>query len=477
MANITDTQRALFDSRANDELYQSALAYGLEYLHQIEHRKVAPDAEAIRNLDAFVEPLPEQTSDALQVLQKLQKYGAPATMGNMGSRYFGFVMGNVVPAGMAAKLLSTFWDQVSAMYITSPLAARLEQVVEGWLRQLCGLPDSVVAGFVSGSSTANLCGIAAARYRLLKNRGWDVNRQGLRQAPALRILAGNEAHGTVLKMISLLGLGLDEVQFIDTDAQGRIRVDDLPAMDDSTLLILQAGNVHSGAFDDFASVCHKAREAGAWVHIDGAFGLWAAAAPSLKHLCAGIEFAHSWTMDGHKTLNTPYDSGVILCADQEALIHALHLNGGYIIHGNDQQRDSMYYTPEMSRRARIIDLWASMRFLGSTGIGALVEGLHQRAQQFAAELSAVAGLQILNEVVFNQVIVAASEDEKTEAVLKYVQEEGICWVGGSTWRGRRVIRISVCSWTTTPADITLSAASFRRACDQLTTATEAALPE
>jgi glutamate/tyrosine decarboxylase-like PLP-dependent enzyme len=341
--------------------------------------------------------------------------------------------------------------------VTSPVTSKIEGVVEGWLKELLGIPQSAVAGFVSGSSMSIFCGLAAARYRVLQNAGWDVNAQGLAGAPFVRIVTSRQAHGTVVKAIALLGFGIDNIEWVDADEQGRIMADQVPKLDDRTILILQAGNVNSGAFDDFSQLVDQAREAGAWVHIDGAFGLWAAGCASLQHLTAGIENADSWSLDGHKTLNTPYDSGIILCREKDALVHALQASGSYIIYSN--HRDGMHFTPEMSRRGRAIEMWAALKYLGRAGVDELVLGLHQRALQMRDELVA-ADFEIVNDVVFNQVLVGCENDDVTARAIEYIQQSGECWVGGTNWRGHAVIRVSVCSWATTEADITRSANVF-----------------
>lgn len=457
---MTDLQKRLFDDMASEALFKTAFEHGFQYISQVFDREVIPSKAAIDALDSFEEPIPESITDALTVIQTLQHHGAPATVAHLGGRYFGFVTGSVVPVGMAAKVLATFWDQCSAMQVMSPVTSKLEGVVEGWLKSIFRLPPESVAGFVSGTSAANLCGLAAGRYRLLQNQGWDVNKKGLAGSPKIRVVAGREAHSTIIKAIGLLGLGHDNVEFIDTDAQGRIEVSKIPSLNSHTLLILQAGNVNSGSFDDFAAICCKAKEAGAWVHIDGAFGLWAAATKNRKHLTADIEHANSWAVDGHKTLNTPYDCGIILCKDKEALTGALHMSGAYIVTGTG--RDGMFFTPEMSRRARVIELWATLKYLGTAGIGQMVETMFDRAKQFEAELKGIPGFQVLNDVVFNQVVVACESDSLTQQVMEAIQQERVCWVGGSQWKGRKVIRISVCSWATTERDVSLSVDSFRK---------------
>ncbi len=461
MPQLTPLQAALFADLRDRRLYDSAQEYAHDYLATVVDRESFPTREALAGLSHFDEKLPEATGSATDILDQLQAFGAPAAVPTLGGRYFGFVTGGVVPVGLAVKHLTSYWDQNSSMRIMSPVAAKLEDVVQGWLRELFGLSESTVAGFVSGTSVANLCALASARYRLLLRQGWDVNERGLMGAPPLRIVTGREAHSSVKKALLVLGLGVAQIEWVDCDTEGRLRAAALPELDDTTLLILQAGNVNSGAFDPFAAVCERARAAGAWIHVDGAFGLWAGASERLRHLTQGMELAHSWAVDGHKTLNTPYDSGIVLCADAEALAAALHMAAGYLV--LDQDRDGMFYTPEMSRRARVFELWAIMKYLGRAGIDALVTGLHDRARQFADELSALDGFSVLNEVVFNQVVVACATDELTEATLNRIQELRECWVGGSVWRDRRVIRVSVCSWATTAADVTRSVAAFRRA--------------
>jgi glutamate/tyrosine decarboxylase-like PLP-dependent enzyme len=454
-------QKAMFLEMQEKSIFAQAQLYGFEYLDSVFERNVFPTNEALDNLKHFDEPMPEEPANASEVIDMLHQYGAPATVAIVGGRYFGFVNGSVVPAGMAAKTLATFWDQNTAMQVLSPIAAKLEMVAEKWLAELFNLPGNTVAGFVSGTSAANLCALAAARYRVFKKIGWDINEQGLFNAPKIRIVAGRQAHSTVIKAIALLGFGKENIEWADTDEQGRIIPASIPPLDSKTILILQAGNVNSGSFDPFTEICARANKAGAWVHIDGAFGLWAAATKELKHLTNGMELANSWAVDGHKTLNTPYDSGIVLCNDADALTAALHMTGSYIVIG--QERDGMFYTPEMSRRARIIELWATLKYLGKEGINEMVFEMHQRAVQFAGALRKIDGFTVLNDIVFNQVMVRCNTDELTEKTMKRVQELRECWVGGALWQGKKIIRISVCSWATTVEDINRSATSFEQA--------------
>ena len=447
----------MFAEMQDKSLFDKTHDYGFQYLREVFERHVYPSEEAINNLQIFDEDMPPSPSQADNVIDQLNEYGSPATVAQVGGRYFGFVDGSSVPAGLAAKSLATYWDQNAAMHVLSPITSKLESVAEKWLKQIFNLPDNTVAGFVSGTSMATFCGLAAARYRLLKRMDWDINEKGFFGAPNIRVVTGRHAHSTVLKAIGLLGFGKENIEWVDVDDQGRIKPDKLPALDDRTLVILQAGNVNSGSFDPFEEVCEKANRAKAWVHIDGAFGLWAAAAQSLSHLTKGIEKACSWSVDGHKTLNTPYDSGIILSEDEDALVSALHMTGSYIVVSDD--RDGMFYTPEMSRRARAIELWATLKYLGRSGIDEMITGMHQRAVQFAKELKKN-GFEILNDVVFNQVLVACETDEITNRTLKNIQEARECWAGGSTWFGKAVIRISVCSWATTEEDVARSIQSF-----------------
>jgi len=442
---------------AQKQIFKEAQRYAFEYADNAFERNVFPTDAAIENLDTFDEKMPHSTGNASDILKLLHQYGSPATVSQIGGRYFGFVDGGVIPASLAARWLSDFWDQNTALYVISPLASKLEEVCEAWLKELFSLPEKSVAGFVSGSSLAIFCGLAAARYRIFQNNNWDVNKKGLKDAPSVRIVAGRQIHGSVIKSIALLGLGIDTIEWVETDTQGRILPSEIPVLDESTILILQAGNVNSGAFDPFDEICEKANKANAWIHIDGAFGLWAAGTERLKHLTKGIEKANSWSVDGHKTLNTPYDSGVVLCSDKDAMVHALQASGSYIAYSD--KRDGMLYTPEMSRRSRAIELWAALRYLGKRGVNELVFSLHEKAVQMSQELE-TGGFKILNDVVFNQVLVACDNDDLTNGTLRHVQRSGDCWVGGAVWDKKAVIRISICSWATTEEDIKRSVRAF-----------------
>ena len=453
----TTLQKKMLSLAAGRDYFEQAKWYAYQYMDAALDRNVYPDETALKNLSVFDEALPQTPCDPADMLRLLHQFGSPATVVTTGGRYFGMVVGGVFPPVMAVKWLADVWDQISALYVTSPLTAKLEAVCETWLLDILGLPAQCVAGFVSGSSMAILCGLAAGRHELLRRQGWDVNAQGLFGAPPIRVVVGVEAHSTVFKALALLGLGKDRVEWAPVDDQGRILADQLPQLDSNTLLILQAGNVNSGSFDPLDELCQRARAAGAWVHVDGAFGLWAAASPAKRHLTRGLEQADSWSVDGHKTLNTPYDSGIVICKHREVLAAAMQATGAYIIYG--ENRDGMLYTPEMSRRSRAIELWATLKTIGKSGVEELVDGLCDRATQFA-RLMASHKFHILNDVVFNQVLVAGDTPEQTASLLKNIQLSGECWCGPGRWHDTPVIRVSVCSWATTPEDVDRTVAAF-----------------
>ena len=464
--NVFNTALSEFRSPA---LFDQAKDRALDYMNEIHGetsqenpRPVYPNQSALDGLSAFDEPLPKDPGSSREILDLLHTFGSPATVAQTGGRYFGFVNGSAFPAALAAKWLADVWDQNAGLHVISPVAARLEQICEGWLKDLFGLPESTVAGFVSGTSTATFCGLAAGRNRVLANMGWDIRAKGLFNALRPRVIIGEQAHSTVFKALSLLGFGLDDLERVPCDSQGRMRADCLPDIDATCLVILQAGNVNTGAFDPLDEICShiRSKAKAAWIHIDGAFGLWAAASPELAHLTCGMEKADAWSVDAHKTLNTPYDCGIVLCRHPDHLVSALQNSGDYIIYGD--QRDPMLYTPEMSRRARGIELWATMKFLGKSGMAALVERLCHRAK-LMGKLLKKEGFILHNEVVFNQVLVALPAEADTQAVLRQVQEEGTCWCGGSVWKEQAAIRISVCGWTTTDADIRRAAHVFAAA--------------
>jgi len=359
---------------------------------------------------------------------------------------------------VAAKWLSDVWDQNAAFFVTSPIASKLEAVSERWIVELLGLPPQTVAGFVGGTSTALAAGFVTARNALLERQGWDVASRGLFDAPKVRVVIGEHAHGAVLKALAFVGLGCDRVERVPADDQGRMIAERIPALDDRTLLVAQAGNVNSGAFDPLDAICDLAQKANAWVHVDGAFGLWAAASGSKRALVNGMDRADSWAADAHKTLNAPYDCGIILCKHRDKLARAMQASGSYL-QTTSGERDGSDFVPEMSRRARAIELWATLKTLGREGVEQLVDQLCERARGVAEGLRAQ-GFEIENDVVFNQVLVSCETPELTRRTVSNIQQDREIWCGDAIWHSNPVIRVSVCSWATTAADVERTVAAF-----------------
>ncbi|MGE3273653.1 MAG: aspartate aminotransferase family protein [Vicinamibacterales bacterium] len=412
-------------------------------------------------------PLPAGPTDAVEVIEALARDADPGLVATIGPRYFGFVTGGAVPASVAADWLASTWDQNAAMYVMSPAVAVIEDVTAGWLLELLGLPPASSVGFTTGAHMANFTCLAAARDEVLRRAGWDVERQGLQRAPRLTVLAGGEVHISVLGALRLLGVGTDEVMRVEADGQGRMRADRLAdalaGVGGSTIVCAQAGNVNTGAIDPLADVVELAHARGAWVHVDGAFGLWAGAVPGLRTPLRGVETADSWTTDAHKWLNVPYDSGLAIVRHAAPHRAAMSLQASYLLRGQDEERIGMDWVPDASRRARVLPIYALIRALGRDGITAMIDGTVACARQMAARLAAVPGIAILNEVVLNQVLVRfGDDDEATQAVIAAVQADGTCWAGGAVWQGQAVMRISVSNWSTTAADIDRSADAIVR---------------
>jgi glutamate/tyrosine decarboxylase-like PLP-dependent enzyme len=449
-----------------NEVLQEAAQRAMAYLQSVRDRPVIASLEAVQDLDQLKHPLPQAGTDASEVVRRLDEIGSPATVATAGGRYFGLVIGGALPATVAANWLAAAWDQNACFRWTSPIAATLEDVSLQWLRDLFGLPDSVAGAFVSGCSMANMTALASARHALLARQGWDVEAKGLYGAPEMRVVVSEEAHVSLLKSLSLLGLGRDRVIRVPTDRQGRLRVDSLPTLDDRTLVCIQAGNVNTGAFDPADEVCRLARAAGAWVHVDGAFGLWALANQDFAALTEGLAMADSWATDGHKWLNVPYDSGIVLVRKGSDLRAAMSASAAYLAEGIAGDREPSHYTPESSRRARGVEIWAALLNLGRDGVADLVGRTCRYARSFAQGLSEH-GFQILNDVVLNQVLVSFGSPELTRAVIHHLQAEGICWCGGTVWQGRVAMRISVSNWATTEDDVRLSIDAMVRAARQV----------
>ena len=432
------------------DLLRLAAKHSIRYLEKLDRRGVFPSGEALARLDKLDQPLPAQPTDPRLVLELLDKIGSPATVASTGGRYFGFITGGSLPAALAANWLAGAWDQPADMVVASPIGAKIEAVAVGWLLELLDLPRNAGVGLVTGATMANFCALAAARHALLDRKGWDVETQGLFGAPEIQVVVGDEVHVSVLKALSMLGLGRERLIRVPVDGQGRIRPEALPDLTDMTLVCLQAGNANTGAFDPAEEICPVAQARKAWVHIDGAFGLWARAAPERARLTAGVEQADSWALDAHKWLNVPYDSGIVICRAEQHLRAAMSYSADYLIHGD--QREPGLYTTEMSRRARGVEVWAALLSLGQAGLADLVERSCRYASRFAEGLSA-AGYAILNEVDLNQVLVSFGDDRTTRKVIQAVQQDGTCWCGGTVWQGRAAMRISVSCWATTEEDV------------------------
>ena len=403
-------------------------------------------------------------TDPAEVLRFLDEIGSPAAMATAGPRFLGLVIGGALPATVAAAWLAAAWDQPASFDRLTPAAARLETVALGWLLDLLGLPAACGGAFVTGATVANACGLAAARNQVLAGAGWDVESDGLFGAPPITVVVGEEAHPSLFKSLGLLGLGRSRVLRVAVDSQGRMLPGAMPRLSGPAIVCAQAGNVNTGAFDPFADICDLAHAADAWVHVDGAFGLWAAAAPARAHLTAGVENADSWATDGHKWLNVPYDSGLTFVRDPAPLLAAMAISASYLP-SEGERRNPCDYTPEASRRARGVEVWAALRSLGRSGVADLVEGCCRHATRFAEALSA-AGFAVLNDVVLNQVLVSFGDAATTTRVIADIQADGTCWCGGTVWRGQTAMRISVSSWATTDADVERSLEAMLRIADR-----------
>lgn len=443
----------------SNELMRAAAERSLRYLDGIRDRRVAPLPEQVDGLKALAGPLPDGPTDPAAVLALLDDAGSPATVVSAGGRYFGFVTGGSLPVTLAANWLAGAWDQNGGLVVASPVAAALEETVLRWLIDALALPPGTGAGFVTGATMANFTALDAARHAVLARSGWDVEAAGLFDAPSITVIVGDEVHVSLLKALTMLGLGRDRIVRVPVDGQGRMRARALPVIAGPTIVCAQAGNVNSGAFDPVEQICAAAHAAGAWVHVDGAFGLWAAAAPERAYLTRGVEHADSWALDAHKWLNVPYDSGVAFVRRPEDLRSAMSASAAYL--AETGQREPCHYTPEMSRRARGVEIWAALRALGRTGLADLIERTCRQAARFAAGLRD-AGYDVLNDVVLNQVLVAFGDDETTRRVIAGVQSDGTCWCGGTAWHGRAAMRISVSSWATTDEDVDRSLAAMLR---------------
>jgi glutamate/tyrosine decarboxylase-like PLP-dependent enzyme len=439
-------------------LLEDAAGRAQAYLAGLAGRRVAPPPEAVAALARLDFPLPGSGRDAAEVLALLDGVGSPATVATAGPRYFGFVNGGTLPMATAAAWLTAAWDQNAALAVMSPAAARLDDIALRWVAEVLGLPEGLGGAFVTGATMANATCLAAARDAVLAEHGWDAGAQGLFGAPPVSVVAGAEAHSTVRKALGLVGLGRDRVIILPADSQGRIVPAGLPALARPAIVCLQAGNVNSGASDPFGPLIGWAREQGAWVHVDGAFGLWAAASPGTAAQVDGVAGADSWATDAHKWLNTTYDCGIALVRDPAALRGALQAQAAYL--PGTAARDPMHYTPQSSQRARGVEVWAVLAALGRDRVAGLVERTCRLARR-AADGLREAGCAVLNDVVLNQVVAGFGGPDRTDAVIAAVQRDGTCWCGPTTWQGQRAMRLSVSCWNTTEGDIDRSVAAIR----------------
>jgi glutamate/tyrosine decarboxylase-like PLP-dependent enzyme len=459
---------------AHDELLRSTSDYAARYLESLGERPVAPPASVEELRALLCGPLPAGPTDPERVLAELIEAAEPGVVGMAGGRYFGFVIGGVLPAALAADWLTSTWDQNAGLVVAGPSAAVVEEVAVDWLRELLGLPEGVSAGFVTGCQLAHVTALAAARHHVLAKAGWDLAAKGLQGAPRIRVVVGAERHITIDRALRFLGLGAEQIEAVPADGQGRMVAGELRPLlergDGPTIVCAQAGNVNTGSFDALDEIADAVEGTGAWLHVDGAFGLWAAASPRLRHLVAGSERADSWATDGHKWLNVPYDSGIAFCAHPESHRASMAVRAAYLEQADPGAgRDAMDWVPEFSRRARGFPIYAAIRSLGRTGIAELVERSCERARQFADVLGEADEVEILNEVVLNQVLVRfGGDDGLTQEVVRRVQDDGTCWLGGTVWQGRAAMRISVSNWQTTAEDVERSAAAILEAAAAVT---------
>jgi glutamate/tyrosine decarboxylase-like PLP-dependent enzyme len=450
----------LMRTLSTTQLLEEASRRAIAYLDSLKNRPVRPDPDAVARLSELDLPVPEKPTAPDEVLAQLDQFISPATMAMAGPRFFGFVIGGSLPVTVAANWLATAWDQNTGYAAPTPGASRLEEIARRWLLELLDLPRECAVGYVTGATVANFTALAAARNAVLKRCGWAVEADGLFGAPPIQVVVGDECHPTLLKSLGMLGLGRSRLTRVPVDSQGRMRADKLPRLTAPSILCVQAGNVNSGAFDPFEPLCAAARDAGAWIHVDGAFGLWARASEALSNMTRGLELADSWATDAHKWLNVPYDSGLAFVRDGQALQSAMAITAEYLP-GQGARRNPADFTPELSRRARGIEVYAALLSLGREGLAAMIERNCAQARRFAQGLQK-AGFEILNEVVLNQVVVRFGDPERTRQIIEAIQREGTCWAGITVWQGQTGMRISVSSWATTDDDVERSLEAILR---------------
>jgi glutamate/tyrosine decarboxylase-like PLP-dependent enzyme len=455
--------------KSRTDILDAAHTLAADFLEALPERPVHATADVATLRNSLCVPLTDESLDEEEVLRALVCAAEPGLMGSAGPRYFGYVIGGSLPVAVAADWLTSAWDQNCGIYSTSPAVSVIEEAVSRWVLELLHLPPAAGVGFVTGGQMANTTSLAAARHAVLRDAGWDVEEKGLHGAPKINIVVSAESHITIFAALRLLGLGASSVQKVDTDEQGRMVVSSLrnviSSCEGPTIVCSQAGNVNTGAFDPIAEIVEVAHARGAWVHVDAAFGLWAAASERYRHLVRGIETADSWATDAHKWLNVPYDCGMAIVSDRNTHRASMRVTAAYLEQSEGAERDPIDFVPEFSRRGRAIPLYAALRQLGRRGVSDLVERCCRHASRFAELLGAEPGVQILNDVVLNQTLVRfegadGETDEMTRAVVRGVQDAGVCWLSGTTWHGMAAMRISVSNWWTSDEDVAMSAKSI-----------------
>ncbi len=446
----------------NKKLFEYVLNAAQEFENGFGTKPVVPTNDAIKNLDLFDQPMPIGKTDPVDVVKMLHEIGTPATTLSRSGRFFGFVVGGTLPVAVASSWLTSTWDQNSGLTMLGYTVAKLEQVSRRWILEMLGLPEDSGMGFVTGATMAGFTALSVARNSVYNKLGYDLNKSGLRNAPEIRFIVSEDIHTTNLKAINYMGYGTDQIEFVPVDEQGRIIIEKIPKLDETCIVIVQAGNINSGAFDDFTKTCALARTVNAWVHVDGAFGGWIKLSSSRKQLADGMEGADSWSIDCHKWLNVPYDSAIAICRDANVMQETFKISASYLL--TDGERIPNNFTPELSRRGRGVDVWAALKHLGKNGFGELIDNCCDHALYFSKEIEKL-GFTIMNDVVINQVVFCLNDndDERLQRIMLRVQESGDAWFGPTSWRGRDVFRLSVSSHETKKSDIDTALNAIKRA--------------
>jgi len=447
------SQKIVDQKESFEGLLKFALDASAEYVQGLDQRRVVPDQAQLDSLQDLWEELPKEPTEPELTLSVLKEKVASATVATTGGRYFGFVVGGALPVAVAANWMATAWDQNAGSWVLAPSVIELEAIAAKWMLEILDLPRDAAVGFVTGSTMGTFSAVAAARSALLNRLGYNVKQKGMAGSPPLRIVTSEETHPTNLTALGYAGFGADQIEYCPADSQGRLIPSRLPKLDKQTVVILQAGNINSGNFDPFVEVCEQASKAGAWVHVDGAFGLWARATESKKHFTEGIDLADSWSVDGHKWLNLPQDSAVYVCRDASAVADVFATDATYLM--RDHRRQPNNLVPELSRRARGVEFWAALKTLGRSGVASLVDRCCNHTMKMSEGLKSI-GYQVLNEVVLNQIVFRCGDSKRTRSALQFMQESGKVWLGPTTWKSQVAMRISISSWATTEDDLQIA---------------------